>query len=123
MSSYKGLNLFGSGPHRVRVGKRGHLVTLDFFTGGTGAGSTSQGLFDLDVIVTGRLVATTEAALWALRDAVTNQLAFPPVPGTLIDNTGRSYADLTLVSYVEEEPRDLGRVFSIGYEAQFRRLP
>lgn len=122
MSSFKGLNLFGSGPHRFSLAKQGHLLTSDFFFGGAGGGSTAQGLIDLDVVVRGRLIAASDASLWTLRDSVAAQLLDPPTPGTLIDEHGRSWAGMSFVGYVEEDRVDRGRVVSVGYEAVFRKM-
>jgi hypothetical protein len=122
MSSFKSLNLFGSGPHRFRTGPRGQLVTVDYFGGGSGGGSTAQGLIDWDVIVAGRLVASSESALWALRDAIIAQLEPTPTPGTLIDAHGRSWTGMSFVGYTEGDRTDRGRVRSIAYTAVFKRL-
>ncbi|MFO0830633.1 MAG: hypothetical protein U0637_02200 [Phycisphaerales bacterium] len=122
MSSFKGLDLFGSGPHRFSFGRQGYLVTLDVFSGAGGAGSTNQGLRELDITVTGRLVASSEAALWTLRDAVRAQLTASPTAGTLIDSAGRSWPGMTLITYTESTHRDRARVFSMGYEARFRQF-
>jgi hypothetical protein len=122
MSSFKSLNLFGSGPHRFRFARQGYLVTLDLFNGGSGAGSTSQGPLELDIFVRGRLIASSEAALWTLRDAIRAQIVASPVAGTLVDSAGRSWTGMTLTNYVEHDRRDWNRVFSIGYEVQFRQF-
>ncbi|HEX2836912.1 MAG TPA: hypothetical protein VHN77_02165 [Phycisphaerales bacterium] len=122
MSSFKGLNLFGSGPHRFRFARQGHLVTLDLFNGGSGPGSTSHGTRELDIIASGRLVATSEAALWTLRNAIRAQLTASPAAGTLIDSAGRSWTGMTLITYTESDRRDQNRVFSITYEAHFRQF-
>jgi hypothetical protein len=122
MSSFKGLDIFGSGPHRTAFGRQGYLVTLDFFGGVPGGGSTNQGLQDLDIFIRGRLIASSESALWTLRNGIRAQLATTPTPGTLVDTAGRSWADMTLISYREGGRRDRGRVFSMRYEVQFRKL-
>lgn len=122
MSSYKGLNLFGSGPHRTAFGRQGYLLTMNFFNGGTGGGSTSQGLVELDIFIRGRLVASSEASLHTLREAVRAQMAAAPSIGTLVDTAGRSWNGMALVSYREGGRRDRGRVFSMRYEAQFRKM-
>jgi hypothetical protein len=122
VSSYKSLNLFGSGPHRFGFGRQGHLVTLDFFNGFGGGGSTAQGPIDLEIVVSGRLVAVSEGGLWNLRDAIRGQINEPPVPGTLVDSAGRSWLEMTLVRYEEGVRRDRGRVYSMRYTAVFKRL-
>ena len=122
MSSFKGIDLFGSGPHRFHLAKQGEDVVPNFVLGSGGSGSTSVGPIELDVIVSGRLVAASESALWALRDAVTAQLADPPDPGTLIDNHGRTWTDMSFITYEEADRTDRGRATSIEYTATFRRF-
>jgi hypothetical protein len=122
VSSFKGQNLFGSGPHRTAFGRQGYLLTLNFFNGQGGGGSTAQGLLDLDVFIRGRLVADSETQLWTLRDAIRAELASAPSIGTLVDTAGRSWNGMALVSYREAGRRDVGRKFTMRYEAQFRRM-
>lgn len=122
MSSYKGLDLFGSGPHRCFVGRRGYVVTPNAFEPGGGPGSGVRDVRELDVFVRGRLVATSEAGLWALRQAIAEQFVTPPVAGTFVDTAGREFEGMTMTRYVEEEVRDRGRVWSVGYEVQLRRF-
>ena len=119
-TSFKGLNLFGSGPHRVEHAPKGQLVTIDYFGGGSGGGSTAQGLTDPQIIVRGRLVAASESALRTLRDAVVAQLQATPTSGTLVDHHGRSWTGLSFVTYTEQGPADKGRVWSVSYEAVFQ---
>lgn len=121
-STFKGLDLFGSGPHRFSVGPRGQLITANFFNGGGNAGSTLQGLIAWQVIVKGRLVAGSEAALNALRDAVIAQLEPLPTPGTLVDTRGRTWSDMNFVTFQEGDRVDRGRVWSVTYTATFVRL-
>ncbi|GDX98046.1 hypothetical protein LBMAG48_04500 [Phycisphaerae bacterium] len=122
MSSFKAQDLFGSGPHRTAFGRQGYLMTLNFFNGGTGGGSTSQGVLDLDIFIRGRLVAESESSLWTLRNAIRSQISGTPGLGTLIDTAGRSWTGMALIGYREAGRRDLGRKFSMRYEAQFRKL-
>jgi hypothetical protein len=122
MSSFKGLDVFGSGPHRFHLARQGEDVVPNFVLGTAGSGSTPVGPIELDVIVTGRLVAASESALWTLRDAITAQIADPPVPGTLIDNHARTWTDMSFITYEEADRTDRGRTWSIGYTATFRRF-
>jgi hypothetical protein len=122
MSSYNSLDLFGSGPHRTLIGRRANLITLDFFEGQAGGGSTPQGLQDWDIVIRGRLIATTEANLNALRAAILLQLQQPPVVATLVDTRGNSWTSMSLVSFGERGRRDRGRLYSVRYDAVFRRF-
>ena len=120
--SFKSLPLFSSGPHRFRVDRRGHLVLSELALGGIGPSTYPLGLIELEVIVTGRLVAANDTALWALRDAMTAQLLDPPMPGTLVDAHGRIWSDMSFHSYAEGDRADRARLRSITYEARFRRF-
>ncbi len=122
MSSYKGQNIFGSGPHRFSVGEQGQTIVSLIQQGGWVAGTVPVGLRELDVIVRGRLVAASESVLWSLRDAVVAMLQETPTAGTLVDDTGRSWATMSFIRYAEDDRRDRGRVWSVAYEAVFRRF-
>lgn len=118
-SSFKSLDLFGSGPHRFAIARQGQALQSELFSTPPGPGTSYFGLVELQVIVTGRLVAADDAALWALRDAITDELLEDPVPGTLIDLHGREWEDLSFVGFVAADRTDRGRVVSMGYEAKF----
>jgi len=122
-SSFKGIDLFGSGPYRFAMNKQGlFVVALRAFGDSSIPGSAAFGDLELEVVVRGRLMAATEAALWVLRDAITAQAIFPASSGTLIDQHGRSWASMTLVAYEENDRVDRGRDLSVGYEARFRKF-
>lgn len=118
-STFKGLDIFGSGPHRFAVAKAGQLVVPELSLGQQGSGSVYLGLLEPKVIVTGRLVASSESGLWALRDAVTALLVDPPAPGTLVDHHGRTWTEMSFVSFEAEDRTDRGRTRSLGYTAVF----
>lgn len=120
-STFKSLPLF-AGPHRFSVARQGHLVLSDFALGGFGPNSYPLGLIELEVVVRGRLVASTETALWARRDAMVAQLLDPPTPGLLIDQHGHEWSGMSFQSYQEGDRMDRGRTRSITYEARFRRF-
>lgn len=126
MSSFRGLDLFGSGPHRFVVPERALVVIPLWVIGGTGyddaTGSVVLGERELIVEVRGRLVAADEAGLWALRAAVAGEADTPQTTGALVDHDARSWADMTLVKYEETGALDRGRVWSVGYLATFRRV-
>ncbi|MFZ4574103.1 MAG: hypothetical protein ACOYN0_06875 [Phycisphaerales bacterium] len=122
MSSYKGQNLFGSGPHRVRVGPLGEVAVANYILGRSGSGSTPIGPIELDVAVEGRLVAATLAELRELVDAIESQIVSPPEPGELRDNHGRTFEDMSLITFEPTGPTDRGRSCSLAYTVVFRRF-
>lgn len=122
-SSFKGVDLFGSGPHRFMSGREGEQVVASYLLGGSDAGGVAIGLVDVEVKVRGRLVASSESSLWEKREALRSMISHPPEPGPLIDGRGRQWDDMSFVGFIPEDRTDRGRVVSLGYECIFRRLP
>jgi len=118
-STFKNLGLFDSGPHRFAVLKQGQLVVPELSQGIPDSGSLYLGPLELKIVVTGRLVAASETALWALRDAITAQLLHPPTPGTLIDHYGRTWTDMSFSAFEPADRTDRGRTWSLAYTATF----
>lgn len=122
-SSYKGQDIFGSGPHRFSMAPEGLFVasksSLNQFPT---PGSVALGLLEIEVIVRGRLIADDDAGLWVLRDAITALAAFPTDPGELIDLHARSWSDMTLITFETADRVDRGRRVSVGYTAIFRQF-
>ncbi|MDX2118740.1 MAG: hypothetical protein SFY96_11205 [Planctomycetota bacterium] len=121
-SSFKSKNLFGSGPHEFAIAKQGQVVVSNLTLGGTDPSSTPIGPREIDITVSGRLVAASESALWTLRDALTAELLTPPTAGTLADGRGRSWSGMSFIAYEESGSSRVGRVWSVGYVATFRRF-
>lgn len=121
MSSFKGVDLFGSGPHRFVVGLQGRRIVSNAAVGGTPSvdGSSTYGDRELRVTVIGRLVASSESALWSLRDAIVSRAASTEAEGELADGNGRTWADVYLFGFEPSGDVDRGRVFSLGYTAEF----
>lgn len=122
MSTFKGRDLFGPGPQRVRVGAQGEAVVPNYVIGRAGSGSAALGPIELDVVVEGRLVATTEAALRARVEVIEAELASPPEPGVFVDNHGRVYEGLSFIRFEPAGRPDRARARSLGYAATFRRF-
>ncbi len=121
-SSYKGLDLFGSGPHRFSQGRQGEVLVNGSVIGLYGPQTFAQGLRELEVFVRGRLVAPDEQTLWQIRDAIVARLIHQPAPGTPGGLHGRSWEDMSFIEFAEQDRTDRGRVLSIGYVAIFRRM-
>jgi hypothetical protein len=118
MSTYKGLDLFGSGPHRFAEGPRAEVTSSELFQAPPNSGSRYVGPGELSVTVTGRLIATTEEDLWDAVDAIAAQVVHPPLPGTL-DSGTRSWPDMSFVRFEPADRVDRGRDVSLAYTAKF----
>jgi len=123
-SSFGGVDLFGSGPHRFRFEPRGldGVSLAAIFQDASQAGTAVIGDEELKIVVEGRLVAASEAGLWSLREAVAGAAAQSAGSATLIDEADRSFEQMWLDEYAELGAVDRGRVYSIAYSATFVRL-
>lgn len=122
MSSYNGVDLFGSGPHRLVEGRRGQVLLSELGFSPPLPGTSAIGLGEVNVTVIGRLRASTEAGLWALRDAIVAQLTSPPGVATLADGRGRTWTGISLVQFRVGDRVDRGREWSVSYRARFIRF-
>lgn len=120
MSTFKGEDLFGSGPHRFEVGRQGRrVVSLAAASGDPSVpGTFTSGDHELRVTVRGRLIGDDEDDLWDQRDAIAAHAASGSGAGTLADGNGRTWAGLKLISF-EAGATERGRVVSAGYTAEF----
>ncbi|HZW08091.1 MAG TPA: hypothetical protein VFF65_13290 [Phycisphaerales bacterium] len=116
MSTFDGLDLFGSGPCTFTAGPRGSQWARNVDLGTPAAGIQVLGGHTVSVEVRGRLTAATAPALKAVTDALE---AAAGVKADLIDDTGRTWPDLTLIEIVYEAPPESGRLWSIPYRAYF----
>jgi hypothetical protein len=121
-SQYHALPLFSSGPHRFAERRQGQVALLGPAQDPPAPGSIPLGLGELDVAVTGRLVAADDEALWLLRDAISAQITDPPTPAALEDHHGRQWDDMCLLSFTPADRTDRGRTVSLAYIAIFRRF-
>ncbi len=123
-SSYKGIDLFGSGAHRFEIGRQGRrVISLAAIAGDPSVeGSAEFGDLELRIEVRGRLVADDDAGLWALRDAVMAQADSSVGSGVLEDQFGHQWATMKLLTLEEFGGTSRGRKVSVGYVASFGRL-
>ncbi|MGJ8637204.1 MAG: hypothetical protein ACSHX5_10200 [Phycisphaerales bacterium] len=123
-SSFKGQNLFGSGGHRFVNRKLGRRVISNSSVEGSPLfpGTFEAGDWEVWVEVRGRLVASSDSSLWALRDLILAQAAYGVSEGTLEDEHGHEWEDMKFLTYEETGPTQRGRDVSVGYIAVFGRL-
>lgn len=118
-SSFNGEAIFDSGPHRFAREPEGTLVVPWIAFGSTTPGSRVLGALELAVIVTGRLVAESDAGLDDLLGAMRAQLTTPPTVGDLVDGHGRTFEAMSFVRLATADRIDRGRVVSLAYTARF----
>ena len=123
MSSYKGLDLFGSGPHRFRLPPMGQQVQSRSAFGAILPGVDSIGAAQVVVAVNGRLTAFDHDQLRERLDDLRIQLELWPTAGVLVSNTAFSWNTMSFARFAPAELIDRGREVSLAYEALFiRRL-
>ena len=120
-STFAGLSLFESGPHRFAAGRFGrHYLEPDR---GINSSPTTWDREQAEVTVfqRGRLIAADDAALFALVDAIRAEAELPRT-GTLVDHHGRSWASMTMLRFELDGDVDRGRVVSVGYTVTYRHI-
>jgi hypothetical protein len=120
-STFNSQGYFNSGPHRFDVGPAGRLLTSPLRGQNFNTYSRDEALLELEIIQTGRLIASTESALWALFDTA-RAVAEGTTTATLIDHSGKSWTSMRLVRLDPTGPVDRGRVFSLPYRARYLRF-
>lgn len=120
-STFGGASYFNSGPHRFIVKRLGRLVQGPFQTALDLPYSTDRGPAEVAVVQTGRLTATTNAALWALIDAIQTR-AENTLAGTLVDHHGRQWSNMRLIAFKPDDRIDRGRVYSVAYQVDYLRF-
>ena len=123
-SSYKGFDLFGSGPHQFSLGKQSRrIVSLSTLTQDvTQEGTLEFGNYELRVFVRGRLVSGNETEMKGLRDAIVAQADSSVGSGILKDSHAQEWATMKLISFEEFGAVSRGRELSVGYVVEFGRL-
>jgi hypothetical protein len=120
-STFAGLSLFDSGPHRFAMERFGrHYLEPDRGIN-TAPTTWDREQAEVTIVQRGRLVAGDDAALMALVDAVRAQAELPRT-GTLVDHHGRSWASMTMLSFAPGERVDRGRTVSVAYTVLYRHI-
>lgn len=117
MSSFKGQNLFGSGPHCFAVGGLAERHEATEQPGVDGATVTPLGRGARRIEQTGALAADNPVGLVQQFEAI--EAAMDGMAGQLVDDVGRVHEGVLLVSF---EPRPMGRVgrrWACDYTARY----
>lgn len=122
MSTIAGQSLFNSGPHRFIVRAVGKLwvppLALDQLQDLT---TVYNANLEVAVKQFGRLTGSSETDLWTQVETIRARCE-AKLNGTLVDNTGRSWANMTLLTFRPADRVDRGRAISLGYTADYIRL-
>jgi len=121
-STFAGLSLFDSGPHRFTPRTMGRIwlppLTIDELQETTLVLDVPR---ELVIVQRGRLVAADDAALWGQVDVIRGH-AEAALTGALVEASGRAWADVTLLGFTAGEQVDRGRRVSLGYSAVYIAL-
>lgn len=121
MSTIAGQGLFNSGPHRFRLRPVGTLAVPPLVIDVVQTTTAILDQIEVALEQTGRLIDATPSGLWDQVEAI-RQAAEARLNGVLIDETGRSWTDMTLLRFEMVGQLSRGRVVSVGYEALYVRL-
>lgn len=121
-STFAGVALFNSGPHRFTPRAVGR-VWLPPFAIDELQSTIFVGPHPIELAIeqTGRLVATSDALLWAQFDAIRTR-AEAQLTGALVEQSGRSWPAMTLLRFRAAGPVDRARAVSLPYECLYVKL-
>ncbi len=120
-STFAGLSLFESGPHRFAIGRLGrHFLEPDRGVN-TAPTTWDRERAEASIFQRGRLIATDDASLMALVDAIRAEAELPRT-GTLVDHHGRAWPTMTMLRFEPEDRVDRGRAVSLGYAVLYRHI-
>lgn len=122
MSTIAGQSLFNSGPHRFALKKVGKLwvppLRVDVLQDLIVVFSAN---LQVQIEQAGRLIGANEADLWTQVETIRARCE-SQLTGALVDNNGRTWSSMTLLTFRPEERVDRGRVISLAYRADYARL-
>ena len=131
--TYGDAAIFGSGPQRVLVGPAGADLRRRSEANASPkqAGSVVVGPLERTVIVRGRLIGATHAAVESQRATLESSAKAEGPPAKLSDSFGRNWNDMLFVrvSFGTGSPGrgtsegfEAGRDVSLSFEAEFRNV-
>jgi hypothetical protein len=103
------------------MSRRGFLLAPDFTSDVPTPVFFEYGAYEWKILVTGRLVAADDSALWTIRDAIQGSLDAKGL-GTLVDQFGRSWPEMFFSRLTYGEETDRGRDVSLSYLAEFHKF-
>lgn len=121
MSSFRGEDLFSSGPHHFIVRRVGTFVRAGFVFPNDSSVPVAYGKAAIEIEQVGRLVAGTSAALWALFDAIRLH-AESGVSGALVTETSKTFEGVALYEFSMTGPIERGRDWSMPYIARYTQI-
>lgn len=121
MSAIAGQTLFNSGPHRFMTRKVGSLWFPPYALDAFQTGVEVTGPIELHIVQTGRLIASSDADLVAQINAI-KSAGEGQLTGSLVDNAGQVWTNMTFLTFRPADAIDRGRVISLAYTADYVRL-
>ncbi len=120
MSSYRGIDLFGSGPHRFVVRGIEQRAVSHVAPGVDGERITPMGRSNRRIDQSGTLVGDDIASLEAQRGAI--ESAMDGQPGDLVDDVGRTHERVVMLVFDTEQVRRIGPRLAMDYQVRYAQV-
>ena len=120
-STFAGLQLFDSGPHRFMLTHVGRAVAPPRREMNVTNFTENYAVRELEIEQHGRLVADKIETLSGIIESI-RMHAELGTRGVLVDTQGMTYQDMTLVGFTMREPIAVGRMLSVRYSVRYIRL-
>jgi hypothetical protein len=120
MSSFKGLDLFGSGPHAFRVHGVGLREATEALPGADGVRVTALGVGPRRIDQAGRLFADRVDELQAQLDRI--EAAMDGEAGELVDDLGRRFDHVLMLAFDPGPVRRAAARLSASYQVRYLQV-
>lgn len=120
MSSYRGKDLFGSGPHRFAIGGVAQRTAEHVSPGVDGARRTPLGKSARPIEQTGTLLADDVASLDAQRHAI--EVELDGRTGDLVDDLGRAHGGVVMLALDTDPIRRVGPRYALDYRVRYEQV-
>ncbi len=122
MTVYDNTEIFAGGGCELEVQTQGLLVVPSLRMGGSDGRMVNLGPLDLVIVARGVIIGATSSELWGEYDALAGMISDPPRVATLVEDSGREWVEMGLVSVRATGAVQSGRVKSLACEATFVRF-
>ena len=120
MSSYRSINLFGSGPHRFHVGGLTQRTAERSLTGADGVRLIARGRTGRAITQTGTLIDDDLAGLNAQADAI--EAVLDGNPGDLVDDLSRTWSHIVMLGFEPGPVRRIGVRLGMDYTVRYSQV-
>jgi len=122
MIIFDNVDIFNGGPGHLIIGQQGRLTVPALRLQQQSGAMIDLGPLDLIIIAHGLFIGDQSIDVWSGYDAVLAMITDPPPKALLINDDGREWPDMTMMSMITEQPVMTGRKRTLAAQITFIRI-